>query len=255
MSVTKTTMKFKNVWEVAEYHTAKYGAPGQKRQKKKKPTPEMMAKRNQYNRERLTRWRLLQYFAANDYFVTLTFGKKERPPDMETAKQLFRDFYMEVKKQYKKRGHEVRWIRNIEVGTRNAWHIHLVINRIPDTDIIIREAWPHGKVVNQLLYEKGEFRELAAYITKTPKTDSSLRETDYSTSRNMPLPEPEKKVYKHWGTWKAFEEPKDREAVDTDYNVRIPKGFYLDKNSYHEGINPFTGYKYRTYTLIRLRRD
>lgn len=254
MSYTRSTMRFKNVWEVSEYHTARYGAPGQLRQEKKKPTPEIMEKRNQYNRERLARWRLRMYFGPNDYFVTLTFRAKERPPDMTAAKKIFRDFCLKVGKQYKKRGYEIRWIRNIEVGTRNAWHIHLVVNRVPDTDIIIREAWPYGKVINQLLYERGEFRELAAYITKTPKTDSSLRETNYSTSRNMPLPEPEKKVYKHWKTWREFKKPEDRDAVDADYHVRIPKGFYLDKESYHEGINPFTGYKYRTYTLIRINR-
>ena len=130
-------------------------------------------------------------------------------------------------------------MRNIEVGTKGAWHIHIIVNRIPDTDIILREAWEHGKVVSQLLYEKGEFAELAAYITKTPKTDPKLRESSYSTSKNLPLKEPEEKVYRHWKTF---------------HKIRIPEGYYLDKESYHEGINPVTGYKYRTYTLLEIRK-
>ena len=51
------------------------------------------------------------------------------------------------------------------------------------------------------MYQKGEFEKLANYITKTPETDKRLREANYSASRNLPVPEPEKKVYKHWKTW------------------------------------------------------
>lgn len=239
MAYKKKTYRFKNAIEVEENHSARYGAPGQERQKKRSPTPEQMERQNQYNREKKARRKLRAHFDVNDYFSCLTYRKEERPPDMEAAKKHFTDFMKEVRKQYKKRGSPVKWMRNIEVGTKNGWHIHLIINRIPDTDIILKEAWKHGKVKNELLYEKGEFAELAAYITKTPKTDSRLREADYSASKNIPIPEPKEKIYLHWKTWK---EPK------------IPDGYYLDKDSYHEGINPVTGYKYRTYTLIRLHR-
>ena len=239
MAYKKKTYQFRNAIEVEENHSARYGAPGQERQKRRKPTPEQMERQNQYNREKKARRKLRAHFDVNDYYSCLTYRKEERPPDMEAAKKHFTDFMKEVRKQYKKRGSPVKWMRNIEVGTKNGWHIHLIINRIPDTDIILKEAWKHGKVKNELLYEKGEFAELAAYITKTPKTDPRLREADYSASRNLPIPEPKEKIYLHWKTWK---EPK------------IPDGYYLDKNSYHEGINPVTGYKYRTYTLIRLHR-
>ena len=104
--------------------------------------------------------------------------------------------------------------------------------------MIIAAAWKHGKVQNQLIHEKGEFRGLAAYITKTPKTDPRLKESNYSASRNLPIPEPEKKEYLRWKTWGK---------------VRIPKGWYLDLESYYEGIN-IMGYRYRTYTLLRIER-
>lgn len=240
MAYKKKTYKFRNAIEIEEYHTARYGAPGQERQDKRNPTPEQMERQNQYNREKKARRKLREHFDVNDYFSCLTYRKEERPPDMATAKKHFTDFMKEVRKQYKKRGAPVKWMRNIEVGTKNGWHIHIIINRIPDTDIILKNAWKYGKVKNELLYEKGEFAELAAYITKTPKTDSRLQEADYSASRNLPIPKPEEKIYRHWKTWK---EP------------RIPKGYYLDKNSYHEGKNPVTGYKYRTYTLIRTQRE
>lgn len=230
---------FKNAIEVEEYHSARYGAPGQQRLKRKKPTPEQIEKQNQRNREKTARRKLRANFDVNDYFTTLTYAKEARPPDMETAREHWSKFIRKVRKEYKKRGYELKWMRNIEVGSKGAWHIHLIMNRIPDTDLILAEAWTHGKVRNELMYEKGEFKDLASYITKNPKTDKRLRESSYSTSRNLPIPEPEEHTYLFWDTW---------------HKVRIPKGFYLDKDSLVEGINPVTGYKYRHYTLLRIER-
>lgn len=243
MAYIKKEMRFKNAREVMEYHTGRYGAPGQGRVKRKKATPEQIEKVNQVNKERLCRWRLRQHFGVNDYLSTLTYKKEERPPDMEAAKRDFQKFIRKLRLEYEKRGEKLRWIRNIEVGTKGGWHIHIVLNRISDTDILLKKMWKKGKVVNQLLYEKGEFAELAAYMTKTPKTDSRLKETSYSTSKNLPLPEPDKKIYRHWKTWKDIEK------------VRIPDGFYMDRDTYVEGINPLTGYKYRRYTILRIRRE
>lgn len=235
---TKKQIKFKYAIEVMEYHSGKYGAPGEKRQKKRKPTPEDMERVNQWNRERKARWKLREHFKVNDYFTDLTYRKDERPDDMVMAKKHFSEFLKLVRREYKKRGHELKWIRNIEVGTKNGWHIHVIVNRIPDTDIILRNAWKFGKVISELLYEKGEFRKLAAYITKTPKTDPRLRETHYSASRNLPLREPEKKEYLHWKTWRK---------------IKIPDGYYLDEESFYEGENPKNGYKCRVYTLLKIR--
>lgn len=240
MAYKKKTWKFKNAIEVAEYHTGRYGAPGQKRLAKKKATPEQIEKINQYNKERTARHKLRTHIDVNDYLTDLTYRRDARPPDMAAAKRDFKKFIRKVRGEYKKRGHELKWMRNIEVGTKNGWHIHIVLNRIPDTDIILKKSWEHGKVINVLLYEKGEFAELAAYITKTPKTDHTLKESSYSASRNLPTPKSDDKVYLHWRTWNK---------------IKIPDGFYLDQNTFHEDKNPVTGYKYRIYTLLRIRRE
>ena len=52
------------------------------------------------------------------------------------------------------------------------------------------------------LYEQGDMKDLAAYLTKTPRTTGKLRETHYWTSGNMPIPEPEKKVIRAYDVWK-----------------------------------------------------
>ena len=67
MAYKKKTWEFRRAIEVMEYHTARYGAPGQKREKKKKPTKEDMEKVNQYTKERKARHRLRKYFYKNDY--------------------------------------------------------------------------------------------------------------------------------------------------------------------------------------------
>lgn len=239
MSYRKKIYVFKNAIEIEEYHTGRYGAPGMIRQKKKKATPEQMEKVNQWKREKTCRHRLRTYFEVNDYFVTLTYEKDRRPADMKEAKKQFATLIRKLQRKYKKVGVELRWIRNVEVGTRNGWHIHLVINRIPELDVMITQLWPYGYPDIKLLRRFREFAEIAAYMVKTPKTDSRLREANYSSSRNMPLPEPVTKTYLHWKTWKA---------------PKVKDGWELDKQAYVEGINPITGYPYRHYTLLRSQR-
>lgn len=243
MGTIRKMYKFKNFIEVEEYHDGRYGAPGEKREKKKKPTSEQMEKVNQMNREKNTRRRLREYFREHDYFTTLTYRREERPPDMKKAKKDFKKFIRKIKEGYRKAGYELFWIRNIENGTKGAWHVHLVINRIEGTDILLSKAWPYGKVISQLMYEKGGFADLAAYMTKTEKTGNSeeqekggkrIKEASYSASRNMPIPKPKTKKLRRWP-----KEPYEK------------KGWILEKETCYEGLNPVTGYPYRHYTLVK----
>ena len=206
---------FEHSVEVYEYLDGKYGAPGTKRGKKRKATLEEIRFRNQWNRERKARHKLKTWFHENDYLVLFTYKKDKRPPDMETAKKHLAQAMRKVREKYKKAGKKMRWMANIEVGTKGAWHVHIVINRIPDADIIIKDSWEHGAVTFKHLYEAGDFRDLAGYITKTPETceryGEHLRETSYHASRNMPLKEPEEERFVQW------REIKDRKGyIDGD---------------------------------------
>ena len=251
MAIRRKTYRFKkgDIIDIEEYHDGRYGAPGVPRQKKKKPTKEEMQKVNALNKMRRCRHRLLKYFDAGDYFVTWTYEVKAKPPDMKTALQPFQKAMRYVRREYKKRGAPLFWIRNIEKGTRGAWHIHLVIKYIPVAAGILEVAWPHGgtymvKIKKSKHYDE-DFTKLANYMTKDEHTQEKrkdgqlaeprISEASYSTSRNMPLPEPRTKRVKRWQ-----QAPKPW------------KGYYIV--SIHEGINPATGFKYRRYTMIRLHR-
>lgn len=234
---------------VEEYHDGKYGAPGMPRQKKKKPTKEDMQRVNAANKARRCQCRMIQYMTPEDYFVTLTYRAEKRPADMDRAKKHWKTLIDRIRKEYQKRGSPLYWIRNIEQGTRGAWHIHLVLTGIPETAGILEENWTHGGIYIEKLkkskYYDEDFSRLAAYITKSEhtrekKTDGSeakprIKESSYSTSRNMPLPEPTVDKLRRWKK-----------------EVKPKKGYYIAK--IHEGINPATGYKYRRYTMIRLNR-
>ena len=249
MATKRVSYEFEDVIEREEYHDGRYGAPGKKRAKKKEDTPEQVAKVNQYNKEKRARHLLRKYFRAGDWFATLTYRKEERPPNMSTAKKHFKSFIRKVKRWYQKNGFESFWIRNIENTTTNNWHIHLVINDVAEGNLlkVLNEMWPHGRVHDpKPLYKRGEFKDLATYITKDEKStrkmigdnlDHKVTEASYSRSRNMHPDPPKVDKLKRWE-----KEPRGK------------KGWYIEKESYFEGINPVTGYKYRHYTLIRINR-
>ena len=187
------------------------------------------------------------YFHPGDLFATWTYEEKNRPPDMQSSLKDFQKAMRKVREEYRKRGYEVFWIRNIERGTKGAWHIHLVINEIGDTASIITKAWTKGgtwsvEIKNSKYYDE-DLTKLANYMTKDEYTTEKkkdgtrsrprLKETSYGSSRNMPLPKPKIQKLHHW---KKDPKPKT--------------GYYIAK--IHEGINPVTGYNYRRYTMIRL---
>lgn len=233
----RKTYKLGDYREVVEYHNGRFGAPGEKRQKRRRLTTEQRRRKNAHQKMIVCRRKLRAHFSPSDYFVTLTYRKDDRPDDMTTAKDHLRKFLRQIRKTYKKLGRVMKWISNIEVGSRGAWHVHIVMNRIPGLDELIASAWPYGRIQQQLLYADGAYDRLAAYITKSPDTSCALAESHYSSSRNLPIPEPEVKVFRHHATWKA---------------IRIPKGWTLEPGTVMESVNPVTGYPYRTYTLRRL---
>ena len=251
MAIKRKEYRFRkgDILDIEEYHDGKYGDPGGKRLKRRKATPEDMIRVNKWNKEKRCRQRLLCYFKPGDLFVTWTYRVDARPPDMKEALKDFQKAMRYVRREYKKRGYEVFWIRNIEKGTKGAWHIHLVINKIEGAQDIIEDAWTKGKTedikIRNSEYYDEDFTKLSNYMTKDENTREEkkdgtrgkprIREANYNTSRNMPLPEPhvDKLV-----RWKKEVKPK--------------KGYYIAR--IWEGINPKTGYKCRRVTQIRLNR-
>ena len=244
MAYQRRTRRLRRAIEIGEVHSDRFRPPGAKRRKKEKPTPDAMKEANRRRREDGVRQRLEHYFDKNDLFATTTYREDERPTDMAAAKEDRKAVYQYLKKAYRKRGEELRWICTIERGSRGAWHMHWVINSIPDAHVLLEEAWNelgrHRGKVDARLIKGGGISRLAAYLTKAPHTEKRLSESDVSWSRNMPLPDPVVEEITKAGTWE---------------DIRIPKGWYLDRDSYYEGINRFTGWPYRHYILLPLEDE
>ena len=133
--------------------------------------------------------------------------------------------------------------------------MHVLFNREregPHPDLLAKSCWPHGPLNYKTIYEKGGYAKLANYITKMPEDDEiqgqmslfSKKEQKvllkYSTSRNLVRPKPEVKTYKNRTMKKII-----------DHGPKATEGFYIDKNSIVQGINPYTGMSYLYYIEYR----
>lgn len=247
--------KFNNSIEYEYTWSGKYGAPGEKRQKKRKATPEQVRKQNQFNRISKVRRIIKANFTSRDYWCTLKYPKGIRPT-IDKVKKDLKNFFSKMRCRYKKYGVPFKYIYRVEIGRRGGVHIHILLNRIrgaPDTDIIVRDCWKHAGSINyQLLYEAGGYEQLAEYIVKEPDEeqmqqlslfdDSGQKKLKaYNHSRNLIIPLPEKKKYMRWTM---------RKIID---NGPVPtKGYYIDKNSVRCGVNQYTGKSYLYYTEYRI---
>lgn len=251
---------------VAEYEyrfRGNYGAPGEKRGKRKKPTPKQMEKQNQWNKENLVRRTILLNFNEDDLWACLKLPKGMRP-QTETVKKCWQEFRSKMSKAYKKAGDTFKFIYRMEVSRSGGVHIHILVNRLRgdiQTDRLMSRYWKEitskslkgeGHVNYTPLYESGGYEALAEYLTKKPRKEeyeqlSLFPEEErkdfikYSTSRNLKRPVAEKRAYRRWTVRRLIENgPKPR------------PGYYIDKNSIISGVNRYTGMSYYRYREIRI---
>lgn len=254
MACAKDIWRFANSIEYEYKFTGRYGAKGEKREKRKKVTPEQIKKQNQTNREKKTRRLIKRNFFPEDLWITLKYPKGKRKP-LGEIKEDFKKFLAKMRVAYKKRGESFKFIYRMEIGKKGGIHIHILINRSrgkPDTDILVQELWTHGQAYYTTIYEFGGYQKLANYIVKRPdeEVEKQLSLFDekeqkefirYNTSRNLIRPEPERKIYRRRIMKKLIEE-----------GPEPTPGFYIDKNSIYCGKNPFTGLSYYQYTECRI---
>ena len=228
-----------NSIEVREHMDCRHHEEGDRCEKRKR-TPEEMKRANQRRKEEKARRLIWANFEPGDYVRTLTFKKDRRPKDMKEAQSIKARFLRQLAREYGKRYYKLLWIANIECTPKGAWHIHLICNRIEGGGDIIKDLWrQYGGVYDQELADI-QGKDIGAYITKSPDStddgDHKVIESKYSHSRNLTVPEPKRTEI---SGWRMSDAP------------RVPKGFYLDKDSMYEGVN-MAGYQYRTYIIRRL---
>lgn len=210
---------------------------------KAKATPEEIEKVNELNAiAKLTRL-LNANFGKGDIHLVLTYFRQARPGP-EEAKANLKKFLRDMRKKYKNLGEQFKYVHVTEYKN-NSIHHHLVINNLSSANTlkIIRDCWKFGNPKIVTLDGTGQYEKLAEYLIKeTKKTfrDKVGQRQRFTPSRNLIRPKPEWKTMKR-NKWPA--EPKP------------PRGWYVDRNTLYNGINPFTGREYQKYTLVSLDAD
>lgn len=260
MAYNKYTYHFRGSKEVEYKYKGRYGAKGEKRQKKKKATPEQIMRQNQWNREKRMRRLMKRNFFPGDLWCTLKYAKGTRKPVGEVSKDL-RNFFGRLKRRFRKYGVELKFIYRMEIGSRGGIHIHLLVNRIrgkpgeepPDTALVVQEAWKTcGRIHYEPVYPGGLFQDLAVYMTKLPdekvmeqlsflQVEDRRKVLKTGSSRNLIRPEPEVREYRHWTMRKILED-----------GPKPTPGYYIDPDSIIRGINPVTGMSYLQYIEYEL---
>ena len=230
----KDMWHFKNSIEYEFKYKGKYGAKGEKRAKRKRATPEQIKIQNQRNREKNVRRLIKANFGENDYWITLKYPKGTRLK-IEDVKKHMKKFLDKTRKDYRKRNESFRFMYRMEIGKRGGIHIHILLNRITDADLIIKKNWEQGMTDFTLAYEAGGFRRLAEYLVKPPidGTDPEGKAARYHPSRNLVRPQRERKEYTHWTVRRLIHE-----------GPTPTPGFYIVPDSIVTGVNPYTGMSY-----------
>lgn len=236
----KTTVKAGATIEVTKSYTKRIGV--KVKGDREKPTAEEMKKVNQMNAERTLRLKINANFGVDDPFITLTYRKDERPTP-EQAKKNIKKVIDSLRKEFKKLGADLKYI-NVTEYKNKAIHHHLLINHIEGEDVskMVRRLWKFGRPDFKYLDDTGQYKDLAAYLIK--ETSKTYKENDgghkqrYSCSRNLIMPTPKTEIIKKAQRWAADPKP--------------IKGYYIDKDTVYNGIDPFTGREYQKYTMVRL---
>lgn len=239
----KVTCRINDKIEVEKHYSARYGAPGMPRNKKRKPTPEEMARQNCWRKRRELRRLIELNFHVGDFHAVLTCRKDCRP-DVKDAPKVIRRFRDRMAKAYKKQGWIFKYIITCETGSRGAVHWHMIINNMhnenTDTAKLIQKLWTRGRPRMVPLDDTGDYSKLADYIVK--ETDrriqegSTIEKLSYMRSRNLKKPVIRTEKVKS-NRWRA--------------NPHVPEGWHLVPGTLYNGINKFTGLPYQYYTIAK----
>ena len=216
-----------------------------KRSERQKPTPEAMRRYNAIVAQRKLIRKINANFTKGDLYLTLTYPRGKRPVP-EKAKKDLTKFIAALRREFQRQGRDLEWVARTEIGAQGAIHHHVIIPKI-DAETVER-LWNrysggHAHIVS--MYGR-DFSLLATYLCK-PLPENSEQMTllpedevvtlNYRCSRNLYEP-PEHKRTCRANSWR-------KDPV-------VPDGWYLDKDSYIQGVNPITGRGYQYYRIIRL---
>ncbi|MFR3232816.1 MAG: hypothetical protein ACLTPL_14355 [Anaerostipes caccae] len=233
MPYIESVVKAGKTIEIQRYYSPRVHPKGCRREKRKKKTKESQHKVNIRKAIDKLRWTLNANFQGGDMHIRLSYAGIK--PSLEEMKEHKRQFLRRMRREYRNRGKEFKFIHVFEIGKRGARHHHLVINSIESA--IIRKCWEHGSVYTSILDDSGQYGDLASYLIKEITEKRVEMQRRYSPSRNLVIPEPKKRIIMERKYFR--EKPKAKE------------GFYVDKTSIFSGFTD-AGYQFLKYIQVKI---
>lgn len=221
------------------YYSTRADTKEGSRRKKENKTSEAQKKVNSRQAVKKLTWILNDNFDGSSLYVTWSYEKEKRPEGKEELKADVDKLLRQLRKIYKQEGRILKYVWVAERGERGAAHIHMVINEISTKKL--KSCWSKGFITIKPMDDSGQYAKLASYFVKysekTMKTCEGFGGKRYNSSKNLSIPEPEKKTV---SSRNAF-----------NHNIQVPSGWYVDKDSIAEAWHEVTGFLYFTYTLIK----
>ncbi|MCM1159354.1 MAG: hypothetical protein NC300_11330 [Bacteroidales bacterium] len=212
-----------------------------RRGSRSRPSEEAVRKTNERRIAKTLRRLIIANFGAGDMYLTLTYKAGEK----KTLEEIDKDmdgFIRRLKYRYRKRKKPLKWIAAAGV---NAPHVHIIINTIDGINYIkdLEGIWGHGHCNIKPLYEEGRYKALAEYMAKH-KSENERKLKRKLTNR---------KAYRNSRNLKR---PRMKRKRITEKTLRrkpaVPAGYRVEE--LEEGISRETGYLYRHFFLIAVKR-
>lgn len=268
---------YKSPWGIEHVIQYKgvYGGKHEKRADHEKVSKDQIRRQNQKNKENRVRRTIQLNFKPGDWWLTLKYPKGTRKP-MEEVVSDFRDFIGRMRRRYGKLGVQMKYMYRIEIGKRGGIHVHVVMNRLADPrgDLLISDAWTRARSATPIedmledglcpadglahldhVRAVGNGKELAEYLVKEQpevledgtrlSRDEMKQASKYGSSRNLLRPAPEVKTYNHWTLRTLLD--LGAEGMNTKKNRYRTEGYAVDKDTWVQGVNPYTGLSYLCY--------
>lgn len=232
MSYIQQTVIAGRTKETRKYYTYKFNNGGP-RGKRENETPEAQKKLNRKKAGDRLRWLLNANFEDGDLLATLSFHL--HPPN---DSQEMQSFMSKAIRKMRRINPDIKYVYVKEIGPRGSKHTHMVIKGLSLEEV--KNCWEYGSVQGEILYTDGQYRKIAEYFikysAKTEETEGKLVGKRWYSSQNLEKPKIKRKII----TAKQFRS-----------EAKVPKGYYLEKDSEYRGISEFTGFEFYTYTVIK----
>lgn len=152
MAIKKKIYKLRGgtVLDIDEFHDGRYGGPGERKREKRSDSGADEGGKPPNEGEKLSE-KVDTVFPPGRLLRHTDLCCAQQAEKHEAREEGFSESMEKGEERVLQEGVELFWIRNLEKGTKGAWHIHVVINETGDVAAILQRAWDKGGVYVEAL--------------------------------------------------------------------------------------------------------